>query len=48
MTPVFEESVRLLRLAQRDNAMKVLGWAVQCLELASGDHPDAGDREQRS
>ena len=28
--------------------MKVLGWAVQCLELASGDHPDAGDREQRS
>lgn len=28
--------------------MKVLSWAVQCLELASGDHPDAGDREQRS
>ena len=28
--------------------MKVLGWAVQCLELASGDHPDAGDREHRS
>lgn len=28
--------------------MKVLCWAVQCLELASGDHPDAGDREQRS
>ena len=48
MTPACEEAVRLLRLAQRDNAMRVLGWAVQCLELASGDHPDAGDREQRS
>ena len=48
MTPACEEAVRLLRLAQRDNAMKVLGWAVQCLELASGDHPDTGNREQRS
>jgi HEPN domain-containing protein len=28
--------------------MNVLGWAMQCLELASDDHPDAGDREQRS
>ena len=28
--------------------MKVLSWAMQCLELGAGDHPDAGDREQRS